>query len=55
MNLCLIHDRADSLMITNHRLPFAESTARQFHINIAGKQDNVVIFTLYLNYYLLWH
>lgn len=44
MNLCLAHDRTDSLMITNHRLPFWSIT-RQLDINISGKQDNVMILS----------
>lgn len=42
MNLCLTHDRTDSLMITNHRLPFWSIT-RQLDMDIGSKQDNVMI------------
>lgn len=43
MNLFLSQGRVDSLMITNHRLPFGGSIERQLKINISSKQDNVVI------------
>lgn len=57
VTLFLTQGIVDSLMITNHRLPFGGSIERQLKINISSKQDNVVIldFTLYLNYYLLWY